>query len=137
MYSVVCSWLFLVCYVLSSKMTFARKSESNCETLPSTIHLSKEVFTSNGRLERTCEGDMAVNHCEGTCYSQLQPSVTTSSGFLKECHCCQEGYLRERRLTLPRCFDSDGMTLTGELGTLDVVLNEPTDCRCTRCEDNH
>lgn len=42
-----------------------------------------EVTDENGQLVRTCEGDLAVNKCEGTCTSQLQPSVVKASGFLK------------------------------------------------------
>ncbi|XP_063592472.1 partner of bursicon-like [Penaeus indicus] len=56
---------------------------SECETLPSTIHVAKEEFDDAGRLVRTCEEDLAVNKCEGACVSKVQPSVNTPSGFLK------------------------------------------------------
>lgn len=42
-----------------------------------------EEFDELGRLQRTCNGDIAVNKCEGACNSQVQPSVITPSGFLK------------------------------------------------------
>lgn len=45
------------------------------------LHL--EEFDELGRLQRTCNGDIAVNKCEGACNSQVQPSVITPSGFLK------------------------------------------------------
>lgn len=45
--------------------------------------LRLEEFDELGRLQRTCNGDIAVNKCEGACNSQVQPSVITPSGFLK------------------------------------------------------
>lgn len=42
-----------------------------------------EEFDDLGRLQRTCNGDVAVNKCEGQCTSQVQPSVVTPTGFLK------------------------------------------------------
>lgn len=44
---------------------------------------STEEFDELGRLQRTCNGDVAVNKCEGQCTSQVQPSVVTPTGFLK------------------------------------------------------
>ncbi|KAJ8960670.1 hypothetical protein NQ314_006062, partial [Rhamnusium bicolor] len=58
-------------------------SEETCETLPSEIHLTKEEYDELGRLQRTCNGEIAVNKCEGSCKSQVQPSVITPTGFLK------------------------------------------------------
>lgn len=43
----------------------------------------KEEFDELGRLQRTCNGEIAVNKCEGACNSQVQPSVITPTGFLK------------------------------------------------------
>lgn len=42
-----------------------------------------EEYNELGRLQRTCNADVAVNKCEGTCNSQVQPSVVTPTGFLK------------------------------------------------------
>lgn len=36
-----------------------------------------------GGLIRTCSTDILVTKCEGSCNSQVQPSVKTSTGFLK------------------------------------------------------
>ena len=36
-----------------------------------------------GGLIRTCSSDILVTKCEGSCNSQVQPSVKTSTGFLK------------------------------------------------------
>lgn len=42
-----------------------------------------EEYDELGRLQRTCNGEIAVNKCEGMCNSQVQPSVITPTGFLK------------------------------------------------------
>ena len=54
-----------------------------CETLPSKIKVTKEEHDHLGNVIRVCEGSIVVNKCEGTCLSQLKPSVTTATGFLK------------------------------------------------------
>ncbi|XP_071451874.1 partner of bursicon [Hetaerina americana] len=105
-----------------------------CETLPSEIHIIKEEFDELGRLQRTCNGEVAVNKCEGACSSQVQPSVITPTGFLKECYCCRESFLRERVITLTNCFDPDGGRLRGgDSETMNVKLREPAECRCFKC----
>lgn len=89
-----------------------------------------------GRLQRTCNGEVQVNKCEGLCNSQVQPSVITPTGFLKECYCCRESYLHERVVTLTHCYDPDGTRLTGlEMATMDIRLKEPAECRCFKCGD--
>lgn len=42
-----------------------------------------EEFDELGRLQRSCSGEIAVSKCEGSCNSQVQPSVITPTGFLK------------------------------------------------------
>ncbi|XP_037791144.1 partner of bursicon-like [Penaeus monodon] len=106
---------------------------SECETLPSTIHVAKEEFDDAGRLVRTCEEDLAVNKCEGACVSKVQPSVNTPSGFLKDCRCCRETHLRARDVVLTHCYDGDGNRITGDNGKLTVKLREPADCQCFKC----
>ncbi|KAI9585621.1 hypothetical protein GQX74_001468, partial [Glossina fuscipes] len=81
--------------------------DENCETVKSEIHLIKEEFDELGRMQRTCNADVMVNKCEGLCNSQVQPSVITPTGFLKECYCCRESYLKERIVTLSHCYDPD------------------------------
>ena len=92
--------------------------------------------------------------CEGSCTSQVQPSVVHPSGFLKvrigkhsesrfarlepalyaqECMCCRETFLREKTVTLSHCYDSSGARITGRNASLDVKLREPADCKCFRC----
>ncbi|KAK6618607.1 hypothetical protein RUM43_012998 [Polyplax serrata] len=110
------------------------EKEELCETLPSEIHIIKEEFDELGRLERTCSGEISVNKCEGACTSQVQPSVVTPTGFLKECYCCREGFLRDRIITLTHCYDPDGIRLTTDLKrSMDIKLKEPNDCKCSKC----
>ena len=59
------------------------KVKGSCETLPSKIKVTKEEHDHLGNVIRVCEGSIVVNKCEGTCLSQLKPSVTTATGFLK------------------------------------------------------
>lgn len=42
-----------------------------------------EEYDDMGRLIRSCSGEVSVNKCEGMCTSQVQPSVSTATGFLK------------------------------------------------------
>ncbi|ERL92791.1 hypothetical protein D910_10099 [Dendroctonus ponderosae] len=101
--------------------------DESCETLPSDIHITKEEFDELGRLQRTCNGEVAVNKCEGSCKSQVQPSVITPTG---------ESYLRERIVTLTHCYDPDGLRLTGEgENSMDIKLREPSECKCYKCGD--
>lgn len=55
----------------------------SCDTQPATIHVTKEELDETGAVVRICEGDIQVNKCEGTCTSQLKPSVASHSGFHK------------------------------------------------------
>jgi hypothetical protein len=89
-----------------------------------------------GRLQRSCNGDILLNKCEGFCNSQVQPSVITATGFLKECYCCRESFLRDRQITLTHCYDPDGVRLhAAESATMDVKIKEPVECRCFKCGD--
>lgn len=95
-----------------------------------------EEYDELGRLLRTCNGEVQVNKCEGMCNSQVQPSVITPTGFLKECYCCRETFLRERLVTLTHCYNPDGGRLdAAELATMDIRLKEPAECRCFKCGD--
>ncbi|OXA56710.1 partner of bursicon [Folsomia candida] len=109
---------------------------SACETLPSTIHIIKEIYAANGQMERTCEGEVAVSKCEGSCASKVRPSAVSHSGFMKDCQCCRESNLRSREITLTKCYDQDGKLLTGDKETYVISLKEPADCRCYRCGES-
>lgn len=60
-----------------------RGQNTACQTLPSTVHVVKEEYNNDGMLGRSCEGDLSVTKCEGTCISKVTPSVVTPNGFLK------------------------------------------------------
>lgn len=57
--------------------------KGHCDTLTSKVHVTKEEKDENGLVYRTCEGDLTVSKCEGTCNSQLHPSVASPTGFKK------------------------------------------------------
>merc|ERR1711913_79603 len=111
----------------------AVKYESSCETLPSKIHITKEEYGSTKELVRTCEEDVELAKCEGSCVSSTQPSAMERSGFLKDCKCCRESGYRERTLTLHNCYNGDGHKLEGGLGTMQVTIKEPDGCQCYGC----
>ncbi|XP_049872629.1 partner of bursicon [Pectinophora gossypiella] len=128
-FCLVACWLCIVDIQCSA-------AEDNCETIPTEIHVTKEEFDEMGRLLRSCTGEVSVNKCEGMCNSQVQPSVTTSTGFLKECFCCRENYLRERMVTLNHCYDPDGIRLEDEdRAIMEIRLREPAECKCYKCGD--
>ncbi|KAG5679351.1 hypothetical protein PVAND_008922 [Polypedilum vanderplanki] len=128
------SYFILLFLCISSAL--AQQSDENCETLPFQLHLIKEEYDELGRLQRTCDGEVTVNKCEGFCNSQVQPSVITPTGFLKECYCCRESYLKDTLVTLSHCYDPDGIRLmTSELATMDLRLKEPAECKCFKCGD--
>jgi hypothetical protein len=103
------------------------------ETLPSKIHITKEEYGPTKELVRTCEEDVELAKCEGSCVSSTQPSAMERSGFLKDCKCCRESGYSERTLTLHNCYNGDGHKLEGGLGTMQVTIQEPDGCQCYGC----
>lgn len=59
------------------------RDSSNCHSLPSEIHVTKEETDDSGNVVRVCEGTIRVAKCEGTCLSELRPSVHSQTGFAK------------------------------------------------------
>ena len=59
------------------------RDNSNCHSLPSEIHVTKEETDETGNVVRVCEGTVQVAKCEGTCHSELRPSVHSPNGFAK------------------------------------------------------
>lgn len=59
------------------------RDSSNCHSLPSEIHVTKEETDESGNVVRLCEGTIRVAKCEGTCLSELRPSVHSTTGFAK------------------------------------------------------
>lgn len=66
-----------------TEVSAAVTMKDTCETLPSTIQVTKEEYDDLGNVVRSCEGTIGVTKCEGSCNSQIQPSVVTPTGFLK------------------------------------------------------
>jgi lysine-specific histone demethylase 1 len=73
--------LLFVFYIVSCNAEVL--DDENCETLQSEVHITKDEYDEIGRLRRVCSGDISVTKCEGFCNSQVQPSVVTTTGFLK------------------------------------------------------
>ncbi|XP_014676390.1 PREDICTED: partner of bursicon-like [Priapulus caudatus] len=114
----------------------SRAAVDRCHTLPSTLRMKKQVVNEEGKHIKTCVDTVAVSKCEGNCRSQESPSVMATSGFLKSCRCCREEQLSEKVVRLRNCY----IPITGELiksplevATHDVVIYEPTGCKCFRC----
>ena len=53
--------------------------ESSCEKLPTKIHITKEEFSKAKELMRTCEEDVELAKCEGSCVSSTMPSAMERS----------------------------------------------------------
>ena len=130
---------FLHTLVMASFATLSMaKLESTCETLPSKIHITKEDFSKDKELMRTCEDDVEINKCEGSCVSTTMPSARERwdhnissfltnhkcfrSGFSKDCSCCRESSYNEKTLTLHNCYDQDGHKLEGSLAQMQEGL---------------
>nr|QMS54683.1 bursicon beta [Grapholita molesta] len=133
----VCKPKLLVFLVLELIFVIvAVTADENCETSLSEILVTKEEYDELGRLVRSCNGEVTVNKCEGMCSSQVHPSIATVTGFLKECHCCRENFLKERIVTLSHCYNADGVRLEDPKHALmEVRLQEPDECQCFKCGD--
>lgn len=106
---------------------------NTCETQKTTIHVNKEEYDDVGSVIRSCSGDVLVNKCEGTCASQVEPSVIMPTGFIKSCQCCRETWMTQKETRLTDCYDSNGQKIFGELGTMLIYLKEPDSCSCHSC----
>ncbi|XP_023227101.1 partner of bursicon-like [Centruroides sculpturatus] len=106
---------------------------NTCETQQSTIHVNKEEYDEVGSVVRSCSGDVLVTKCEGTCSSQVEPSVVMPTGFTKSCQCCRETWMTQKETRLTDCYDSNGQKIYGELGTMIIFLKEPDSCACHIC----
>ncbi|XP_014782712.1 partner of bursicon-like [Octopus bimaculoides] len=109
-------------------------SSQDCQTLRSEINVNKYVNTVyRGRhVEVRCTGRLALNKCEGTCWSYESPSVTDPRGFKKKCNCCREKKLVSRKIVLDECYESvTGTYLHGLYPTISI--KEPIQCVCREC----
>ena len=70
-------------HIIDEEHQLSKSIKSSCETIQTKIHVNKEEHDQAGNVIRSCEGSIQVNKCEGTCVSQLQPSVNKPNGFSK------------------------------------------------------
>ena len=102
--------------------------------MSSTIHLVKEEYSKGKELVRSCQDEVGLSKCEGSCVSTTTPSAMERSGFSKDCSCCRETSYAERTVTLSQCYDQDGHRLEGgSLSTMQVTIKEPAGCLCFKC----
>ncbi|XP_065300944.1 partner of bursicon isoform X1 [Dermacentor albipictus] len=115
---------------------------ASCRLQETSIRITRDHSDDQGSPVRTCEGTVLVSRCEGTCVSQVQPSISLPHGFLKassphlgtsECNCCRETYMNRREIQLQDCFDPNGQKLYGADGSMTIFLEEPQDCSCHKC----
>lgn len=57
--------------------------EQTCRSVQTKIHINREENDDFGNPLRSCEGSVEVTKCEGTCNSQVQPSLSAPHGFHK------------------------------------------------------
>ena len=108
--------------------------ENSCSPLSSRIQLVREEYSKGKELVRTCEDEVGLSKCEGSCVSTTTPSAMERSGFSKSCSCCRETNYAEKTVTLHRCYDQDGHRIEeGGLATMQVTIKEPAGCLCFKC----
>jgi hypothetical protein len=107
----------------------------NCLSLPSEIHVTKDETDESGNVVRSCEGTITVSKCEGTCRSELRPSVSSPTGLHKECYCCRESTMTFKMFTLTQCFTPDGIKIThpNNKAVMEIKMKEPNGCTCHTC----
>ena len=67
--------LTLLAMTMSMVMALMPKLESTCETMTNKLHITKEEFNKAKELMRTCEEDIELVKCEGSCVSSTMPSA--------------------------------------------------------------
>ena len=121
----------LLITLLTSALT---EYQNSCETLSTSLHLVKEEYSKGKELVRSCEDEVSMNKCEGSCVSTTRPSAMERSGFSKDCSCCRESSYTEKTVTLQHCYDEDGERIqSGSLASMQVTIKQPTGCLCFKC----
>ncbi|CAH1789594.1 unnamed protein product [Owenia fusiformis] len=107
-------------------------SADRCETLQTELHVTKQKTVEyNGRTVRLiCTGVVLVNKCEGTCSSEVSPSVVHFPGFKKVCNCCRETELERVSVLLQECYNDNSRV---EDQTYTFHVNQPRGCACHEC----
>ncbi|UYV60472.1 Bursb [Cordylochernes scorpioides] len=136
MSSTAVTLLLLTAAALATSPESEPASRPTCDTHDADVRITKEEFeVESGELLRSCHGDIQVRKCEGTCDSQVRPSVVTASGFLKFCQCCRETWMTQREVLLTHCYDKAGQRLYGDRGSMAITVREPEGCSCHSCGD--
>ena len=65
----------LLAVTMSTALALMPKLESTCETMTNKLHITKEEFNKAKELMRTCEEDIELVKCEGSCVSSTMPSA--------------------------------------------------------------
>ncbi|GAB1601138.1 partner of bursicon-like [Argonauta hians] len=128
----------VIMHILSSILVLLASlhhvSSQDCQTLRSEIKVNKYVNVNyrGEQIEVRCTSRLVLNKCEGTCWSQESPSITSRGGFKKKCHCCQERKLVPRKIILDKCYNpQSGAYLPGVYPT--ITIKEPVQCICREC----
>ncbi|XP_077863738.1 partner of bursicon-like [Saccoglossus kowalevskii] len=121
--------IFLACCSASILMRSRAQQEDNCFPGTTDLVIHHEVVDQETGFTKYCSGMAVLKKCEGSCISQVTPSVRY--GFSKECKCCRERTRTLRTVVLDACFDVDNNPLPGV--THQMVLQEPSDCACQVC----
>lgn len=130
----------------------------------STRFVKDEADPIDGRIVRTCRGEVQVNRCEGRCSSSAEPSARSRLGLNKvspirrvcyldrrqtnnsswwplfvdsqNCYCCNEGSFRPVQVRLDECYlvTQSGTLESQPGGFMDLSINEPDECGCRRCD---
>lgn len=80
------TWTFTVLWLVllgALKSSASEAGANSCRLQSTSIRITRDRNDELGNLVRTCEGTVLVSRCEGTCISQVQPSITLPHGFLK------------------------------------------------------
>ena len=125
--------LLLVSSVVA-KILPATSYEPSCSPVSSSIQVVKEEYSKGKELVRSCQDEVGLTKCEGSCVSTTTPSAMERSGFSKDCSCCRETSYSERTVTLHHCYDQDGHRIEGgALSSMQVTIKEPAGCLCFKC----
>ena len=125
--------LLLVSSVVA-KILPATSYEPSCSPVSSSIQVVKEEYSKGKELVRSCQDEVGLTKCEGSCVSTTTPSAMERSGFSKDCSCCRETSYSERTVTLHHCYDQDGHRIEGgALSSMQVTIKQPTGCLCFKC----
>ncbi|XP_077977928.1 partner of bursicon-like [Glandiceps talaboti] len=126
------NFLLLITYCTAALFMMSRgQQHDSCYPDVTELVINQEILDEDTGFKKFCSGTASLQKCEGSCVSQVSPSVVSPTGFLKRCKCCRESTRRPKLVTLRTCRDMDRNILVGHSHVIE--LNEPADCACTEC----